>query len=67
MSNIGKGIVPGQLSEELRKALGLEEGAPPPWQGRLHAFGVPFDYRTDVARLRSPERFVDVRTLPSGS
>lgn len=51
---------PGTLSDELRACLGVQPNAPPPWQGRLHAFGVPFDYRTDVARLRSPERFLEV-------
>ena len=58
-------FVPGTLSENLRNALGLAEGAPPPWQGRLHAFGVPFDYRTDIARQRSPERFMEVRSACS--
>lgn len=56
-------IVPGTVSKELLAALGVPEGAPPPWQGRLHAFGVPFDFRADICRLRSPERFLEVRTL----
>jgi hypothetical protein len=53
-------FIPGTISPELRDALGVPKGAPPPWQGRLHAFGIPFDYRTDIARIRSPERFVEV-------
>lgn len=34
------------LSADLRAALDLPAGAPPPWQARLLAFGVPIDYRS---------------------
>lgn len=44
-------VTPGHLSQRLRQALALRDGAPPPWQGRFHVFGLPFDYRTDTGAL----------------
>eukprot|EP00892_Ulva_mutabilis_P007655 jgi/Ulvmu1/5261/UM022_0055.1 len=37
---------PAELSADLRAALNLPTGAPPPWQARLVAFGIPIDYRS---------------------
>eukprot|EP00899_Mesostigma_viride_P012031 jgi/Mesvir1/20829/Mv25035-RA.1 len=41
-------LVPGQLSATLREALGIkDEGAPPPWAGRLRELGYPPGYFAD--------------------
>jgi zinc finger CCHC domain-containing protein 8 len=36
--------VPGQLSAELRAALGISESAPPPWLARMRRLGYPPGY-----------------------
>ncbi|KAM3298582.1 hypothetical protein ACQJBY_040183 [Aegilops geniculata] len=35
---------PGMLSQELKKALGMPDGAPPPWVTRMQFFGPPPSY-----------------------
>jgi len=35
---------PGQLSEDLKKALGMPEGAPPPWLINMQRYGPPPSY-----------------------
>ncbi len=37
-------VRPGHLSEELRKALGMEPGAPPPWLSKMQRYGMPPSY-----------------------
>lgn len=39
-----KDIKPGQLSAELRKSLGMAEGAPPPWLINMQRYGPPPSY-----------------------
>lgn len=38
-------IKPGRLSEETRKALGIGDDDPPPWQQRMKTLGIPPRYR----------------------
>lgn len=38
-------LAPGRLSPELREALGIAAGAPPPWLHRMQALGYPPGYR----------------------
>ena len=40
----GSEVVPGQLSAELRAALGISELAPPPWLARMRRLGYPPGY-----------------------
>lgn len=56
-------VSPSNLSAELRAALDLPLGAPPPWQARLLAFGLPIDYRDIEVEAPEPEKvrfYVDV-------
>uniref|UniRef100_A0A453TDI8 PSP proline-rich domain-containing protein n=1 Tax=Aegilops tauschii subsp. strangulata TaxID=200361 RepID=A0A453TDI8_AEGTS len=39
-----KVMKPGMLSQELKKALGMPDGAPPPWVTRMQFFGPPPSY-----------------------
>ncbi|KAM3215607.1 hypothetical protein ACQJBY_067564 [Aegilops geniculata] len=39
-----KVMKPGILSQELKKALGMPDGAPPPWVTRMQLFGPPPSY-----------------------
>ncbi|XP_044428750.1 splicing factor 3B subunit 2-like [Triticum aestivum] len=39
-----KVMKPGMLSQELKKALGMPDGAPPPWLTRMQFFGPPPSY-----------------------
>lgn len=41
-----KDFVAGSLSENLKKALGMPEGAPPPWLMHMQQFGPPPSYPT---------------------
>ena len=38
-------LAPGRLSQDLREALGIAAGAPPPWLHRMQALGYPPGYR----------------------
>lgn len=39
-----KAKIPGQLSDELKKALGMVEGVPPPWLLNVQRYGPPPAY-----------------------
>jgi len=46
---------PGVLSKELRVALGMPEGAPPPWLRNMHSFGPPPSYpKLKIPGLTAP-------------
>ena len=43
------GLVPGKLSPDVRKALGISKTAPPPWLHTMRQLGIPPDYRARPA------------------
>ena len=43
------GLVPGKLSPDIRKALGISKTAPPPWLHAMRQLGIPPDYRAKPA------------------
>ena len=50
-----KSARPGQMSERLRKACGLAEGAPPPWLVNMQKYGPPKSYPSvEIPGLNAP-------------
>ncbi len=39
-----EGVKPGVLSDEMRKALGMSDTAPPPWLINMQRYGPPPSY-----------------------
>ena len=46
-------LAPGLLSQELREALGIAAGAPPPWLHRMQALGYPPGYRCGAEEVHA--------------